>query len=199
MPEASAPVEDVAHDDLCPVSISHSHRCSLSYFYQICQLLLFTPVRTQCNHVLCASCMAQWADASTTTEVEHASWDVDLEEFDPNYDPTYDLEANCPMCRTHTRAAPDHALASELEQKYPIIYAERRVEEEVERGSRVGQDGVEGIMFLIGNKHKLLRGSEDANQHDWTFFVRASRPELIEEVRVDLVSIPGVDAYSRFS
>ncbi|OSS52390.1 hypothetical protein B5807_02750 [Epicoccum nigrum] len=170
MPEASAPVEDVAHDDLCP----------------ICQLLLFTPVRTQCNHVLCASCMAQWADASTTTEVEHASWDVDLEEFDPNYDPTYDLEANCPMCRTHTRAAPDHALASELEQKYPIIYAERRVEEEVERGSRVGQDGVEGIMFLIGNKHKLLRGSEDANQHDWTFFVRASRPELIQEVRVDL-------------
>jgi hypothetical protein len=54
-------------------------------------------------------------------------------------------------------------------------------------------------MFLIGNKHKLLRGSEDANQHDWTFFVRASRPELIQEVRVDLVSLPDVDAYSRFS
>ncbi|KAF2996870.1 hypothetical protein E8E13_004703 [Curvularia kusanoi] len=170
MPEATATVEDVAHDDLCP----------------ICQLLLFTPVRTQCNHLLCASCMAQWADASTTQEVEHASWDVDLEAFDPNYDPTYDLEANCPMCRTQTRAVPDQALASQLEQKYPITYAERRVEEEVDRGSRVGQDGVEGVMFLIGNKHKLVRGSEDANEHDWTFFVRSSRPDLIQEVRVDL-------------
>lgn len=132
--------------------------------------------------------MAQWADASTTTEVEHTSWDVDLEDFDPNYNPTYDLEANCPMCRTHTTAAPDHPLASQLEQKYPRTYAERRVEEEVERGSRVGQNGVEGVMILIGNRHKLVRGSEDDNEHDWTFFVRTSRPELIEEVRIELVS-----------
>jgi hypothetical protein len=42
-------------------------------------------------------------------------------------------------------------------------------------------------MMLIGNKHRLVRGAEDDNQHDWTFFVRISRPELVQEVRVNLV------------
>lgn len=135
--------------------------------------------------------MAQWADVSTTNQIEHSSWDVDLANFDPNYDPTYDLEANCPMCRTHTTASPDHTLARQLEWKYPTTYASRRVDEEVDRGSRVGHNGVEGVMILIGNKHRLIRGREDANQHDWTFFVRNSRPELVEEVRVELVSLLG--------
>ncbi|KAF1940515.1 hypothetical protein EJ02DRAFT_445400 [Clathrospora elynae] len=162
--------KEIAHDDLCP----------------ICQLLLFTPVKTQCNHLLCASCMAQWADTSTTNRIEHSSLDLNLTEFDPNYDPVYDLEANCPMCRTHTTASPDQALARQLEGKYPTTYVERRVEEEVERGSRVGRDGVEGIMILIGNRHRLIRGDDDENEHDWSFFVRTSRPDLVKEVRIDL-------------
>ncbi|KAL6704966.1 hypothetical protein ACN47E_007511 [Coniothyrium glycines] len=166
----TTPAEDVPHDDLCP----------------ICQLLLFTPVRTQCNHLLCASCMAQWADASSTNNIEHSSLDVNLADFNASYDPTYDLEANCPMCRTHTTALPDQALARQLERKYPIAYADRRADEEVERGSRIGQGGVEGVMILIGNKHRLVRGADDANQHDWTFFVRTSRPELVKHIRVNL-------------
>jgi hypothetical protein len=119
--------------------------------------------------------------------IEHSSVDVELADLDPTYDPAYDLEANCPMCRTHTTASPDEALARNLERKYPVTYAERRAEEEVERGSRVGRDGAEGVMILIGNKHKLVRGSEDANQHDWTFFVRTSRPDIVKEVRIELV------------
>ncbi|KAH7385430.1 hypothetical protein DE146DRAFT_681005 [Phaeosphaeria sp. MPI-PUGE-AT-0046c] len=175
MAETGATTENIADDDLCP----------------ICQSLLLTPVRTQCNHLLCASCMAQWADVSNTNRIEPSSWDVDLEDLvrrlrDPNYDPTYDLEANCPMCRTQTAAVPDQKLAKELESKYPTVYAKRKAEEEVERGSRLGQDGVEGIMILIGNKHKRIRDSDDANEHDWTFFVRTSRPELVKHVRVFL-------------
>jgi hypothetical protein len=134
--------------------------------------------------------MAQWSDTSSTNQITPSSWDVDLEDFDPTYDPTYDLAANCPMCRTNSTAAPDEALARELEGRYPATYAERRMEEEVEKGSRIGRDGVEGVMVLIGNRHKLVEEEEegDANKHDWTFFVRTSRPELIKEVRVDLVS-----------
>lgn len=132
--------------------------------------------------------MAQWADVSNTNRIEPSSWDVDLEEFNPDYDPAYDLEANCPMCRTQTAAAPDETLAKQLETKYPTAYAERTAEEEVERGLRVGQDGVEGIMILIGNKHRRVKNSEDDNEHDWTFFVRTSRPELVKHVRVFLVS-----------
>lgn len=130
--------------------------------------------------------MAQWADASSTNQIEHSSLDINLADFDPNYDPSYDLEANCPMCRTHTTASPDRALARQLERKYPVTYAERKVEEEVERGSRIGEDGVEGVMILIGNKHRLIRGADDDNEHDWTFFVRTSRPDLVKEIRVYL-------------
>jgi hypothetical protein len=74
-----------------------------------------------------------------------------------------------------------------LEQKYPITYAERRVEEEEDRGSRIGRDGFEGVMILIGNKHRLIRNPGDDNEHDWSFFVRTSRPELIKEVHIYLV------------
>jgi hypothetical protein len=86
-------------------------------------------------------------------------------------------------------AAPDTSLAGELERRYPATYAERRVEEEVEKGARIGRDGVEGVMILIGNKHGLVRDTEDANMHDWTFFVRTSRPDLVKEVKIDLVSL----------
>ncbi|RAR14116.1 hypothetical protein DDE83_002534 [Stemphylium lycopersici] len=182
MPDAAtavaSPPEDVAHDDLCPVSCV----CDT----KICQLLMYTPVRTQCNHLLCASCMAQWADASSTNQIEHTSSDVTLDDFNPNYDPTYDLEANCPMCRTRTKASPDKSLARQLETKYPTTYMERRIEEEVDRGSRIGQDGVEGVMILIGNKHRLIRNSGSHNGHLWTFFVRTSRPDLIKEVHIYL-------------
>ncbi|KAF2025663.1 hypothetical protein EK21DRAFT_10197, partial [Setomelanomma holmii] len=163
-----APTEEVAHDDLCP----------------ICQLLLFTPVRTQCNHLLCASCMAQWADVSSTNRIEHTSLDVNLTNFDPNYDPMYDLEAGCPMCRTHTTASADNVLAKKLEKKYPTTYAVCR--EKDRKGNRARDSPPEGVMILIGNKHRLVRGAEDDNQHDWTFFVRISRPELVQEVRVKL-------------
>ncbi|KAF2676908.1 hypothetical protein K458DRAFT_320863 [Lentithecium fluviatile CBS 122367] len=167
---APPPAEDIAHDDLCPV----------------CHLLLYAPVRTQCSHILCASCMAQWASTSSTSNISHSSLDLDLTPFDPNYDPAYDLEANCPMCRTPTTASPDNALAAQLESRYPVTYAERKVEEEVERGARVGAGGAEGVMVLIGNRHRLERGTEDANEHDWTFFVRLSRPELVDKVEVYL-------------
>ena len=131
--------------------------------------------------------MAQWASASSTNNIEHSSLDVNLADFDPSYDPAYDLEANCPMCRTHTTASPDEALARQLEKRYPAVYAERRMEEEVERGSRVGEGGGEGVMILIGNKHRLERDVEESEcQHDWTFFVRTSRPDLVKEVRVNL-------------
>jgi hypothetical protein len=132
--------------------------------------------------------MAQWADASSAGNIEPSSLDVNLTDFQPDYDPTYDLEANCPMCRTHTTASPDDALAAALEEKYPTTYAQRRVEEEIERGSRQGGEGAEGIMILIGNKHRLERGADDDNEHDWTFFVRTSRPDIVKEVRIYLVA-----------
>ncbi|KAF2472789.1 uncharacterized protein BDR25DRAFT_219293 [Lindgomyces ingoldianus] len=175
MAEEAPCSETVAHDDICP----------------ICHLLLYEPVRTQCNHVLCAACMTQWAESSATTHITPSNLDLDLTDFDPNYDPASDLstlEANCPMCRTSTAASLDAELKQTLEARYPVTYAERRTEEEAARGDQSGGNGIEGMTILIGNRHRLIRTSraDAANKHDWTFFVRFSRPELIQEVSVDL-------------
>jgi hypothetical protein len=170
---SSAPpaAENVAHDDLCP----------------ICHLLLYSPVRTECNHLLCASCMAQWADVSTLTTIIPSPLDLNLSAFDPHYDPTPDLEAGCPMCRTLTTAALDKDFAADLERRYPATYKERREEEMEANGARIGEDGIEGLMILIGNRHRFERGvDEGPNKHDWTFFVRVSRPDIVKEVRINL-------------
>jgi hypothetical protein len=178
--QANLASEVVAHDDLCA----------------ICHLLLFDPVKTQCNHVLCASCMAQWADISSLTHITPSSLDLELSHFDPNYDPTTDLaslQANCPMCRTSTSASLHTELRDVLKRRYPVTYEERSREEADARGQKIGQDGIEGMTILIGNKHRVDRArahsSETANKHDWTFFVRFSRPEIIQEVRINLVSL----------
>ena len=90
------------------------------------------------------------------------------------------------MCRTRTSAQPDDDLAKVLEDRYPRTYQQRREEEEVDHGQRNGQGGAEGIMILIGNRHRAERSAENANQHDWTFFVRLSRPDVVKEVIVYL-------------
>src|SRR4051812_43693910 len=75
--------ETIEPDDICPV----------------CQLLLYRPVVTRCNHTLCESCMAQWAEVSATSQMVI----VDLDEQPTNFDPVQ-VEAKCPMCRTLTSA-----------------------------------------------------------------------------------------------
>ena len=131
--------------------------------------------------------MAQWADASTLTTIIPSPLDLNLSAFDPHYDPTPDLEVGCPMCRTLTTGVLDMDLVAALEERYPDTYKERREEEMEAKGERIGEDGVEGLMILIGNRHRLERGvDEGPNKHDWTFFVRISRPDIVKEVRVNL-------------
>lgn len=129
--------------------------------------------------------MATWATASTTIPL-HPSLDMDISAYDTTYDPASTLEARCPMCRTPTVAHPDPNLAQTLEQKYPVTYAERRAEDEAAMETR-DPDGVEPMTILIGNHHKLVQGAAGSvNKHDWTFFVRVSKPDLISHVRVNL-------------
>ncbi|KAF1997762.1 hypothetical protein P154DRAFT_271486 [Amniculicola lignicola CBS 123094] len=172
----------IPHDDLCP----------------ICHLLIYNPVTTVCNHTLCHSCMAQWAEIVSLTRLEPSTLDLDLSDFDPSYDPLTDLlslEASCPMCRTPTTARLNSQRARELEARYTQHYAERKEQEEQLRGEISGEASgreTEGVMLLIGNRHRVVmsRGeSEDGsrnNKHDWTFFVRCSRVDIVEEVRIYL-------------
>ena len=156
--------EKVADDDLCPV----------------CQLLLYQPVTTHCNHTLCEFCMATWADVSVTAQMQI----VDVDEEVVPFNPVSGLEARCPMCRTQTTAALDHARALNLTKKYPYTYTERKDEEDASRASGEGGE-IQTLTLSIGNRHHLVP-NESANTHEWTFFVRPSRTDIIEEVHIHL-------------
>ncbi|KAF2171284.1 hypothetical protein M409DRAFT_50748 [Zasmidium cellare ATCC 36951] len=150
--------ESIEEDDLCP----------------ICRLLLYSPVKTSCNHTLCASCMAHWADVSLSQQMTI----VDVDEEPVPFNPVSGLEARCPMCRTQTIATPDAARTEALKAKYPSLWAEREVEEEGE--GEMG--GIQTLTVYVGNRHKMVE-SEDANQHEWAFFVKPSRTDIVEEVQ----------------
>lgn len=158
--------EQIDADDQCP----------------ICHLLLYRPVVTQCNHAMCESCMAHWADVSVTSQMKI----VDVDEEPSEFNPVSGVEAKCPMCRTATSASLNEARSEQLRVRYPSIWEERRVEEEGDLSRNAAE--IQTITVYIGNRHTLVRDAEDANVHEWTFFVRPSRTDIIEEVQILLVS-----------
>lgn len=98
-----------------------------------------------------------------------------------------DIETRCPMCRTPTTASLDVPLDSALQLQYPVAYQER----ETESSTTVDDSStsVETLTLYIGNEHSLIRANSDSNnKHQWNFFIRPSRTDLVEEVQIFLVS-----------
>ena len=164
----SSKEENIDHDDLCP----------------ICHLLLYKPVRTRCNHTLCEPCMAQWADVSITSQMTRVGLDDEATVFLP-----HEIETRCPMCRTLTNSVLDPTRERLLQMQYPSSYQVRegqsRAAEEDEFGSTI-----ETLTVYIGNEHSEIRADEGSNnKHQWKFFIRPSRSDLLEEVQIFLVSL----------
>lgn len=155
--------ETILQDDLCP----------------ICHLLLCRPATTKCNHTLCESCMSHWADVSIQSQITIVSLDEQPSSFTAS-----EVEAKCPMCRTQTSASLNPQLAEQLELRYPNTYEEREDEERLNEAD----SSVQTLTLYIGNEHRLVEPEgESANMHDWTFFVRPSRTDIIEEIQILLV------------
>ena len=163
-----SPTEEVDDDDLCP----------------ICQMLLHEPVTTTCRHTLCRFCMATWA--STSQEAPMTIVDVDSEPVP--FDAVSGLEARCPMCRTLTSALPDAQRDGTLRSKYPQLWTQRYRETAAEQNTE-SSGSIQTITVHIGNRHTLIppRAGELAeNQHEWDFFVKPSRTDIIKEVHIHL-------------
>jgi hypothetical protein len=158
--------EEIADDDLCPV----------------CRLLLCNPVQTGCRHTLCKSCMATWADVSATKPLTIVSID---EQPHDDLDAVTGLEARCPMCRTQTIASLDEERIATLRSNYPIVYSEREAEE---INDEDGHESVQTITLHIGNTHHWVtpEHKDISNVHQWTFFLKPSRTDIIEEVQIFL-------------
>ncbi|SMR46252.1 unnamed protein product [Zymoseptoria tritici ST99CH_1A5] len=166
-PPISSPEETIHEDDLCP----------------ICHLLLHPPVTTTCNHTLCQPCFAYWAETSLSQRpLQVVSIDDEPADFDAS-----DLEAKCPMCRTLTTARLDIRREERLRAQYPRTW--RELESERER-EREGSERVQTLTVFVGNRHREVdaegRVREDgaSNRHEWTFFVKSSRDDIVEEVQI---------------
>lgn len=170
MDDSNSIPSDIAHDDLCP----------------ICHLLIYEPVKTSCGHHMCCTCFAQWADMSASTSPSDLDPEVD---YDPDSIDLAGLEVSCPMCRTMTKASLHIETRDVLQSKYPAAYAERRQQELEANRQEMGGDGIERFTIVIGNRHHLTTrepGTAGGNRHDWTFFVKFSKPELVRSVNVRL-------------
>jgi hypothetical protein len=125
--------------------------------------------------------MAHWAEVSITEQFST----VPFGDEDMTGDEVGQVEVKCPMCRTLTKTSPNGERERELRGRYPDQYRERAKEE-----AEGEQDGeVVRIDLYVGNHHELVDSRDDNhNKHDWTFFVRPSRTDVIEEVIIKLVS-----------
>ena len=170
-PRAAKPRKDgkdaIEHDDLCA----------------ICHCLLLSPVTTTCNHTMCAACMLMWADISIARQMQI----VGLDDAPMTLLPS-EMESRCPMCRTLTTASPDRAREAALRRRYAQPYRQREREERTVPNEDF-TEAVETLTLYIGNTHHLIKpdSAGSKNTHNWKFFVRPSRTDLIEEVQVFLV------------
>lgn len=159
--------EIIEHDDLCA----------------ICHCLLLRPVTTTCHHTLCAACMEMWADISITRQMQIVGLDDTPMAIFPS-----EMESRCPMCRQLSTASPDRERERDLRRRYPQAYRQREIEEQTASDDDF-VEAVETLTLYIGNTHHQLRADaqESKNTHNWKFFVKPSRTDLIEEVQVFLV------------
>ena len=127
--------------------------------------------------------MTQWADVSITSQMTRVGLDDEATVFLP-----HGVETRCPMCRTFTNAVLDPAREKGLQQNYPFSYQTREVESRAEKEDEFGST-IETLTVYIGNEHTEIRAAEGSNnKHQWRFFVRPSRLDLIEEIQIFLVS-----------
>ncbi|KAK6001878.1 hypothetical protein QM012_002368 [Aureobasidium pullulans] len=125
--------------------------------------------------------MAHWADVSMTSQMT-----ILAPSSSPSIFSGADTEARCPMCRTPTSAAPNSALASQLSSKYSLAYQSRAAEEATDEDPNAGS--IETLTLCIGNSQKLISPTPDSahNMHQWNFFVRPSRTDIIASVEIQL-------------
>ncbi|KAK5051939.1 hypothetical protein LTR84_002742 [Exophiala bonariae] len=159
----------------------------------ICRRPLQTPIGTNCGHIFCQTCI-DWADISIVSS-ELIDVPLDYNEFPTTDNRRNDRQVLCPLCGTETNLSLRSDLQRTLQVKYLWDYKSRLdITPTAEASSGHSKNKVPVLVtltLLIGNTHRLaplsqLSDKSDQNKHDWTFFVRPSRQEMVQEVVVHL-------------
>lgn len=149
----------------------------------ICYATLYRPVKTECGHSACEGCMLHWALAAMDECIEQTELPSNL---------TVDgIKFKCPTCRTYTTANFDAELDARLHKRHPEEYAARAAEQREPEDSPEDEYATKTMLIMLGNSHRKVDPTPSPytgsmRHHEWTFFVKSSQPELIEEIQVIL-------------
>lgn len=149
----------------------------------ICYSTLYRPVKTDCRHSACEACMLHWALAAMDECAEHADLPTGL---------TVDgIKFRCPTCRTYTTAAFDAEQNARLQARYPEEYAARAAESASTEDTPEDEYATKTMLIMLGNSHRKIEPepcpyTDNKRRHEWTFFIKSSQSELIQEMQVVL-------------
>lgn len=153
----------------------------------ICYQTLYRPARTECGHSACESCLLHWALTAMETKFSGDS----SSEIPSNIAIAVDgIKFKCPTCRTYTQASFDAKRSESLAMRYHEEYASR--ESEIAANSPLSaDDGTKVMVLIVGNSHRkvpptISPHTGNMREHEWTFFVKASDQDVIEQVEVIL-------------
>lgn len=149
----------------------------------ICYSTLYRPVRTQCRHSACGSCMLHWALTAMNKCTDFTNMPSNLTVDGINF--------RCPTCRSYTTATIDTELDDRLRARYPDEYTARAAEEKSVEDVEIGEFDTQNMLIMIGNSHRKIDPeispySGRTLRHEWTFFLKSSHTELIRGVQVIL-------------
>ena len=147
------------------------------YLCPICDLLLYEPVTTTCGHTVCEPCIV------TDEKVNIVIVPLDSEGRAGGESAMRNFEAlqRCPVCDNlgwpgSLLALPDAPLAQTLRMGYTHLYTQRAAQVEE------SNEDTQTLTIHIGNWHELIK----THHHSWTFFVKPSRTDIIQEVHMQL-------------
>lgn len=146
----------------------------------VCKELLLEPIAASCcNNRLCESCMTTDDRVNMTIVPLDHEGQLGGDAADYNFH----IIQHCPFCNAFSRKGlekitsfPDTRLANLLRQKYPVTYARR------EKALFDINQNTQALTIHIGNWHEEF----GQDSHRWTFFVKPSRTDIVQEVHIEL-------------
>lgn len=144
-----------------------------------CGQLLIDPVTTVCSHSICETCMV--ADDKIHMTIVPITGEGDAEGLASSWN--FELFNRCPACGERGGtvqgapfAPPNKVLRRRLQTQRPALYAQRV------HSLKQSREDVQTMTIHVGNWHK----SDGPKRHQWTFFVRPSRTDMIDHVKLHL-------------
>lgn len=139
-----------------------------NYLCPICLNLLIEPVKIECNHMFCYTCLDELMDNSNK-----------------------EIDFKCPMCRENLKKNFNLKIDKTLENQIKNLFAkEYELRSKMLMEYKKSMENIIKIKILYGNSHELVESPkksnshpENCNKHRWGAFVKVANEESQKYIR----------------